>query len=116
MSRRDDLLHAVYQALGASRVHQRWIMPYREKKRGPYISVEGLAESDGVVTISPLPLVPAIIHELLHRHPHSCEWNERAIEQATTYLYHRMTDEECKALYDAYAAKVVIMSKPVESE
>ena len=112
MSRRDKLLHAVYQAVGANRIRQRWVLPYREGKAT--VSVEGLAQSDGVITLSPLPLVPVLIHECLHRaHP---EWSERAIEQATTYLYHRMTDDDCRALYEAAAAKLQIMRSPVESE
>jgi hypothetical protein len=114
MSRRDTLLHAVYQALGANRVHQRWILPYRENRA--LVSVEGLADAEGIITISPLPLVPAIIHECLHREGRSSAWSELAIEQATTYLYHRMADDECRALYDAYARKVKIMRSPTESE
>lgn len=78
------------------------------------MSVEGLAESDAIITVSPIALVPVIIHEALHRaRP---EWSERAIEQATTYLYGRMSDDECRALYEAYAARVIIMRSATDSE
>lgn len=112
MPRKDTLLERVWQQVGQNRLHQRWISPYVEKKC--QVSVEGLAASDGVITVSPLPLVPTIIHEALHRaHP---EWSERAVEQGTSYLYNRMSDDECRRLYEAYAAKVQIKRTPVESE
>lgn len=111
MSRRDGLIHGVYQQLGQNKVHQRWIRPYREGKAD--ISVLGLAE-EGTITISPQALVPIIIHECLHRHRPT--WSERSVDCATTYLVDRMTDDDMRALYDAYSRKVKILKAPVESE
>lgn len=112
MTRRDRLHAAVYQQLGANRLHQRWITPVRT---GQYEqSIEGLAWSDGIITISPYPLVPTIIHEALHRaYP---QWSERAVQQATTYLERRMSDDEMRALYDAFAAKVRVIRAAADNE
>ncbi|MCX6551191.1 MAG: hypothetical protein NTY02_09345 [Acidobacteria bacterium] len=99
------LTEQVWQALGGNRVEQRWVAD----KHG----VEGLAFGHTII-VSPLPLVPVIIHEALHRaHP---RWSEDTVQRHTTYLYSRMSDDECHRLYDAYAAKVVYISKPISAE
>ena len=103
--RKAHVLEQVYQALGAHRCEQRWITD----KHG----VEGLAFGKTII-ISPLPLVPVIIHEALH-HAHP-DWTEDTVQRHTSYVYHRMTDGECRRLYDAYAAKVVYIDRPISSE
>ncbi len=106
------LLEQVYQALGANRVHQRWIRPYTDQRAE--VSVEGLSDPVGVITISPITLVPAVLHECIHRvHP---EWTELGVERATTVLYRGMDDDACRRLYEAYAAKVLLINRPVDSE
>ena len=99
------LLEQVHHALGANRLHERWITD----KHG----VEGLAEP-GVITISPLGLVETIIHEALHRaHP---TWSENTVRRTTTYLWTRCTDADARRIYDTYAAKVRRMKRPTPSE
>lgn len=112
MSRRDRLHASVHRQIGANKLHQRWILPYREGR--DVVSVEGLAEAPRTITISPIALVETIIHECLHQEYPS--WSEPTIERATTFLFQRMTDDECRAVYDAYAAKVKILSSPTPSE
>jgi hypothetical protein len=103
--RSQKLLERVYLALGANKIHERWI----DDKNG----VLGLAEP-GVITISPHAFVPVILHEALHRaYP---EWSERSIEAAVTHVYFRMNDDDCKRIWHAYAAKVVRMRKPTTAE
>lgn len=103
--RKQRTLEQVYHALGANRVEQRWITD----KHG----VEGLAFGNSII-VSPLPLVPVIIHEALHRaHP---EWSEDTVRRATTYTYTRMSDEECRRLYDCYESNVSYITKPISSE
>jgi hypothetical protein len=109
--RKAQLLEAVYLALGSNRVERRWIKPYRE--RGQLVSVEGLADK-GVITVSGLTEVPCVVHECLHRAFPAMA--ESAIERATTFLFARMTDAECKRLYDAYSRKARAVKTPVSSE
>jgi hypothetical protein len=99
------LLERVHHALGANALRERWI----EDKHG----VEGLAEP-GVITISPLGLVETILHESLHRaHP---EWAEVTIQRTTSYLWHRISDDDARRVYDTYAAKVKRMKRPTTSD
>ena len=103
--RSQKLLEKVYLQLGANKVHQRWI----DDEHG----VLGLAEP-GVITISGATLVPVIIHECVHRaYPES---SERAVDSMTSYIYNRMTDDDCKRLYDAYASRVKTIKRPTTAE
>jgi hypothetical protein len=104
-TRGQALLERIYHALGENAVHERWI----DDRHGAL----GLAEP-GIITISPATLVPVIIHECLHRaFP---ERSERATDCLTSYLYHRMSDEETKRLWEAYARKRKIIRRPTTSE
>jgi hypothetical protein len=106
LSRRDKILNGVYRALGENRIHQRWIKPKR--KSGV---VYGLADDERIIiTVSPMGLIAYLVHECLHQAFPS--WTERGVVSATSYLLARMSDDECRALYEAYASKVVIMAKP----
>ena len=106
MTRIDTLLSSVFQQLGGNRFRQQWIAP-DQTKHGEQ-SICGLADdSKPVVTISPIVLVRPIIHECLHRH--YPRWRERGVLTAESYLYERLDDAECRAIYDAYARRVKIV-------
>jgi hypothetical protein len=92
--KRPLLLLRVLTELGAGRIREAFIPSEKE------FFVDG--ETEGrAITINPVPeLVDTIIHELLHRlYP---EWSERYINNRTSYLMKRMTDEEVQLVYDEY--------------
>lgn len=103
--RSQRLMERVYMALGENAIRERWI----DDKHG----VLGLAEP-GVITISPHALVPVIMHEALHRAYPS--WSEATVDRAVSYVYWRMSDEDCKRLWTIYNGKVKRMRKPTTAE
>jgi hypothetical protein len=111
-NRKAQLLERVHQAIGANKIEQRWVSPVAATRHKGEQSFVGLA-SGSTIVVSPLTLVSVLIHEALHRaYP---EWDEPTIEKHTTYLWQRMTDDECRRLYDAYAQKVSYIDKPISS-
>ena len=110
-ARSQKMLEKVYLTMGSHKIHERWILPYKEGR--DWVSVQGLAEP-GVITVSGLALVKVLLHEILHRvYPENT--NEDSIERLTSYLYWRMSDDDARRLYDTYMAKVKRISKPTSS-
>ena len=99
------LLEQVWHAIGANRIEERWIT----HKVGWY----GYQEP-GKLVISPLNMVPTIIHEAIHSARPT--WTERGVAGATTALFSRLTDDESYRLYDAYGRKVVRIARPISSK
>ena len=99
------LLESVWQQIGANRIEERWITD----RTGWY----GYQEP-GKLVISPLTLVPTLIHEALHAaFP---RWTERGVERGTSALFAALSDDECYRLYDAYGRKVQRIARPVSSQ
>lgn len=99
------LLEGIYQAIGSHQIHERWIIDSK-------VSVLGLAEP-GIITVSPLAFLETFIHEAIHRA--EPQWSERAVDCATTYLWGRLSDEDCRRLAAAYLGKVKRIKRPTTS-
>lgn len=103
--RSQKLLEKVYLQLGANDLRERWI----DDRHG----VLGLAEP-GVITVSLAALVPVVLHEALHRaYPES---SERAIDSLTSYVYNRMTDDDCKRIMAVWSSKAKRIKRPTTAE
>lgn len=103
--RSHKLLEKVYLQLGANDLRERWI----DDRHG----VLGLAEP-GVITVSLAALVPVVLHEALHRaYPES---SERAVDAMTSYVYNRMTDDDCKRIMSVWSAKAKRIKRATTAE
>lgn len=94
------LLLQVMAKLGEVRVKERFI---RGDVKGEI--VYGQYFSDGVVEINPVPaVVDTVIHECLHAlHP---EWSETTVRRFAARLFHRLTEDEMKTIYQVYQRRV----------
>jgi hypothetical protein len=103
--RSQKLLEKVYLQLGANALRERWI----DDAHG----VLGLAEP-GVITVSLAALTPIVLHEALHRaYPES---SERAVDSMTSYVYNRMSDDDCKRIMSVWTAKAKRIKKATTAE
>jgi hypothetical protein len=99
------LLEQVWREVGGNRLEERWIQDTH--------GWLGYQET-GKVVISPMNMIPTLLHELLHAaRP---RLTERGIDRLTTVLWRSMSDAECMRLWDGYNAKVVRISKPATSK
>lgn len=106
-ARAQQLLEQVYLQLGANRIEERWI----EDKTG----VLGLASPGVIVINASHTILPVLLHECLHRiYPE--QTNEAAIDRMATYLYTRLTPEECRRLAMTYTRRVKRIRKPTTVE
>jgi hypothetical protein len=104
-SRSQKLLEKVYLQLGENKLHERWV----DDDHG----VLGLAEP-GVITVSMAAMTPVVIHEALHRaYPES---TERAIDTMTSYVYNRMSDDDCKRMMAVWVSKAKRIKKATTAE
>jgi hypothetical protein len=103
--RSQKLLEKVYLQLGANELRERWI----DDAHG----VLGLAEP-GIITVSLAALAPIVLHEALHRaYPES---SERAVDSMTSYVYNRMSDDDCKRIMSVWTAKAKRIKKATTAE
>lgn len=98
------MLEQVWHQLGANRIEERWI-----SDRHGWLGYQ----EPGKLVISPLNMVPTIIHEALHAaYP---RWSEVGVQRGTTVLWDSLADDEAYRIYDAYGRKVVRIARPVNS-
>jgi hypothetical protein len=94
-------MEQVWRELGANKVQERYVK-FRDGLLG--------YQEPGLIVVSPLNMVPTILHELLHAAYPS--WTERAVQRTTTRLWRHMSDDESLRLWVAYNAKVTRVLKP----
>lgn len=75
----------------------------------------GLWQSDGTVTINPIPeMVDTIIHEIIHDlFP---DYSERAVCSLTGKLRRQLSDEQMQTLYEEYKRRVTLSDRLQEVE
>lgn len=91
--KRPPLLLRVCAELGAGNITEAFI-------RDKGCMTDGLTIGKQI-TINPQhQTVDTLLHECLHRlHP---QWSENYVRNRTSWLRHRMTDDEVQAVYDEY--------------
>ena len=92
------LLLEVMAKLGEVRVRERFIPG---DVAGEIVYGQYLSNGTGTVEVNPVPgMVDTIIHECIHAlHP---EWTEPSVKRMTTRLFHRLTEEEMRTVYNVY--------------
>jgi len=92
------LLVRVLTEIGSGDIYEDWIADDKEL-------VHGIVQGRKITVNPAIEVVDTLIHEILHRLQPN--WTEKYVNNRTTWLMRRMSDEQIQALYAEYQKRAV---------